>query len=169
MKAVVTLSKKFFPQHPRKGEETLFREKVLSNSKRHTCRNNYEYWKEKIDRLKKVGGVLSVRQWSVNPYRSPQEIVADIPAELVGVQKLILHREKEVTEHYAEGTTEPVAVVTNFEYTAVVDGYNTPVELLAVNDGLTPEEYKAWFAPVFEKAKADTLEFAIIHFTKERY
>lgn len=169
MKAVVTLSKKFFPQHPRKGEETLFREKVLSGSKRHTCRSNYEYWKEKVDRLKEVGGVLSVRQWSANPYRSPQEIITDIPAELVGVQKLILHREKEVTEHHAEGTPEPVAVVTNFKYTAVVDGYNTPLELLAENDGLTPEEYKAWFSPVFDKEKADTLEFAIIHFTKERY
>lgn len=169
MKAVVTLSKKFFPQHPRKGEETLFREKVLSGSKRHTCRSNYEYWKEKIDRLKEVGGVLSVRQWSANPYRSPQEIITDIPAELVGVQKLILHREKEVTEHHAEGTPEPVAVITNYEYTAVVDGYNTPLGLLAENDGLTPEEYKAWFAPVFEKEKADTLEFAIIHFTKESY
>lgn len=70
---------------------------------------------------------------------------------------------------HAVGTPEPVAVITNYEYTAVVDGYNTPVELLAVNDGLTPEEYKAWFSPVFDKEKADTLEFAIIHFTKERY
>lgn len=169
MKAVVTISKKFFPQHLRKEEETLFREKVLSGSKRHTCRSNYEYWKKKIDRLKEVGGVLSVRQWSANPYRSSQEIVTDIPAELVGVQKLILHREKEVIEHYAEETLEPVAIITSYEYTATVDGHNIPVGLLAENDGLTPEEFKAWFAPVFEKEKADTLEFAIIHFTKERY
>lgn len=164
MKAVVTLSKKFFPQHPRKGEETLFREKVLSGSKRHTCRSNYEYWKEKIDRLKEVGGVLSVRQWSANPYRSPQEIVKNIPAELVGVQKLEFHRERK--EHYDELVNIRAVY---YEYTATVDGYNTPVELLAVNDGLTPEEFKAWFAPVFDKAEADTLEFAIIHFTKERY
>lgn len=169
MKAVVTVSKKFFPQHPRKGEETLFREKVISGSKRHTCRNNYEYWKKKTDRLKEVGGVLSVRQWSANPYRSPQEVVKEIPAELVGVQKLILHRKKEVIEHYAEGTPEPVAIITSYEYTATVEGYNIPVGLLAENDGLTPEDFKAWFAPVFDKEKADTLEFAIIHFTKERY
>lgn len=169
MKAVVTLSKKFFPQHPRKGEETLFREKVLSGSKRHTCRSNYEYWKEKIGRLKEVGGVLSLRQWSANPYRSPQEVIKDIPAELVGVQKLILHRKKDVIEHYEENSRKPIAITTNYEYTAVVDGYNTPLEILAVNDGLTPEEYKAWFAPVFDKEKADTLEFAIIHFTKEKY
>ncbi|WP_373248800.1 hypothetical protein [Bacteroides thetaiotaomicron] len=169
MKAVVTLSKKFFPQHPRKGEETLFREKVISGSKRHTCRSNYEYWKAKIDRLKEVGGVLSLRQWSANPYRSPQEIVKDIPAELVGVQKLILHRKPEKIEHYEEGNRIPAATITYYEYTAEVDGYSTLVELLAVNDGLTPEEFKAWFAPVFDKEKADTLEFAIIHFTKERY
>lgn len=128
MKAVVTLSKKFFPQHPRKGEETLFREKVLSGSKRHTCRSNYEYWKEKIDRLKNVGGVLSVRQWSANPYRSPQEIVTDIPAELVGVQKLILYREKEVTEHHSEGTPEPV----EYECTN-----NNPYGLKEYRDGCT--------------------------------
>lgn len=169
MKAVVTVSKKFFPQHPRKGEETLFREKIIFGSKRHTCRSNYEYWKKKIDRLKEVGGVLSVRQWSANPYRSPQEIVKEIPAESVGVQKLILHRVKEIIEYYVEGTPEPVAIIAGYEYTATVDGYNIPVGLLAEKDGLTLEEFKAWFAPVFDKKKAATLEFAIIHFTKERY
>lgn len=164
MKAVVTISKKFFPKHPRKGEETLFREKVLSGSKQHTCRSNYEYWKKKIDRLKEVGGVLSVRQWSANPYRSPQEIVKDIPAELVGVQKLELHREKK--EQYDELVNIRAVY---YDWTAKIDGWEHPIELLAENDGLTPEEYKAWFAPVFDKEKADTLEFAIIHFTKERY
>lgn len=164
MKAVVTVSKKFFPQHPRKGEETLFREKVLSGSKRHTCRSNYEYWKKKIERLKEVGGVLSVRQWSANPYRSPQEIVKDIPAELVGIQKLELHRERK--EHYDELVNIRAVY---YDWTAQIDGWEHPIDLLAENDGLTPEEFKAWFAPVFDKEKVETLEFAIIHFTKERY
>lgn len=55
-----------------------------------------------------------------------------------------------------------------------------PISLIAANDGLTVEEFKAWFAPVFDEAEkkykvlaaasnATILDFAIIHFTKERY
>ena len=51
MKAVVLLSKKFFPAHFRAGEATDFKTKVLNGQKRHTCRCNYEYWKKKITAL----------------------------------------------------------------------------------------------------------------------
>ncbi|MFT0234472.1 hypothetical protein ACMSFF_23335 [Bacteroides faecis] len=51
MKAVVLLSKKFFPAHFRAGEATDFKAKVLNGQKRHTCRCNYEYWKKKNNRL----------------------------------------------------------------------------------------------------------------------
>lgn len=51
MKAVVLLSKKFFPAHFRAGEATDFKAKVLNGQKRHTCRCNYEYWKKKITAL----------------------------------------------------------------------------------------------------------------------
>lgn len=172
MKAVVLLSKTFFPQHYRAGEPTYFKQKVLAElmknpaikieltapdgseikeRKKHTCRSNYEYWKSKIARLQEKGGVLSVRQWIAQPYKQPgQEIIVDIPADVVGVQKLELTRKWN-------------------DWTAKVEGYITPIGLLAQNDGLTKEEFKAWFAPVFDKEKAVTLEFAIIHFTKERY
>ena len=54
------------------------------------------------------------------------------------------------------------------------------LEILAENDGLTVDDFKAWFAPIFAEtdkkypqfaglASAVTIDFAIIHFTKRRY
>lgn len=73
MKAVVLLSKKFFPAHFRAGEATDFKAKVLNGQKRHTCRCNYEYWKKKITALQEKSGTLCLRQWADKPYRSPQK------------------------------------------------------------------------------------------------
>jgi len=180
MKAVVILSKNFFPQHPKKGEETNFKELVKSGKKKHTCRSNYEYWKTKIVRLQTVGGALSLRQWSASPYRSPQEVIEDIPAELVGVQKLELRRTKVFNQHFEIGNKRPIAETVIYEWAAEVDGCNIPLPLLAENDGLSTEDYKAWFSPVFDKAEKKypelaamtasvTIDFSVIHFTKERY
>ena len=161
MKAILTLSKKFFPAHFRSGEETNFKEKLLRGEKIHTCRMNYWYWSNKISRIIDSDGVLSIRQWSDKPYRSPQEIVKDIPAYIVGVQKLKLTRYLETR-----------AVV----FYASVDGESVSIEDLARNDGLTQKEFEAWFNPTFDKEaknflnpKNITLTFAIIHFTKQRY
>jgi hypothetical protein len=160
MKAVVLLSKTFFPQHPKAGKETFFACKVCNSAscppihgmkKIHTCRSNFEYWKKKIDKLKAEGGVLSVRQWSEKPYHSPQETIIDIPAEIVGVQKLRM-------------------VLCNDKSLLIsIDGKSFLSQFVAENDGLTMEDYKAWFLPVFEKENTDVLDFAIIHFTKFRY
>lgn len=95
--------------HPRKGQETGFKDKVTDGRKVHTCRSNYEYWRAKIEKITATGGVLSVRQWSKKPYRSPQEVIADIPAGIVGVQKLELRREQRVVSHYAEEQVKPIA------------------------------------------------------------
>ncbi len=181
MKVVVLLSKTFFPQHYRAGEANNFSQKVLDGTKKHTCRKNYAYWKDIIGRLKDKGGVLSVRQWAGMPYHKPgQETIVDIPAELVGVQKLELRRDRQVTKVYETGKREPVTEGITYDWTAEVDGWKTPISLIAENDGLTVEEFKAWFKPVFDEAEkkhkelaavsnATFLDFAIIHFTKERY
>lgn len=180
MKAVVTLSKTFFSKHPRKGQETGFKDKVTDGRKVHTCRSNYEYWRAKIEKITAAGGVLSVRQWSEKPYRSPQEVITEIPAGIVGVQRLALRRERYVINHYAEDQIKPIATTIYYDYAAEVDGHPVPLEILAENDGLTVDEFKAWFAPVFEDAEkkypelssiapALTIDFAIIHFTKRRY
>ena len=107
MKAVVTLGKYFGPKHPRKGQETGFIAKVADGRKVHTCRSNYGYWRAKIEKITATGGVLSVRQWSAKPYRSPQEVITEIPAGIVGVQRLALRRERRVINHYAEEQDKP--------------------------------------------------------------
>jgi len=86
-KVVVMLTKVFFSEHPKSGQETHFADLVKAGKKIHTCRDNFNYWAEKIASLKRTGGVLSVRQWSGKPYRSPQEIVVEIPASKVGVRR----------------------------------------------------------------------------------
>lgn len=180
MKAVVTLSKTFFSRTPCKGQETGFKDKVTTGRKVHTCRSNYEYWRAKIEKITATGGVLSVRQWSEKPYRSPQEVITEIPAGIVGVQKLELRREKHVVNHYAEEQVKAIATTTYYDYMAEVDGHPVPLEILAENDGLTVDEFKAWFSPVFDDAEKKyhelaaaasgfTIDFAIIHFTKRRY
>lgn len=152
---IITLSKTFFPQHPRAGEATEFREKILSGEKLHTCRKNYPYWFRQIERIRAKGGVLSVRQWIGRPYYKPgQESIVDVLADVMGVQRLQLWRTK---------------TATLYDWTALVHGRPVPIEVLATNDGLTVEDFKSWFAPAFKKAHAEYLEFAIIQFTKLRY
>jgi hypothetical protein len=173
MNAVVLLSKTFFSQHPKAGKPTYFKQKVLARQmtikrpdrnirltapdgseikerKIHTCRTNYEYWKEKIDRLKAEGGVLSVRQWHEKPYRSPQEIIVDIPSEVVGVQKLTIEYGRQ-------------------KFIPFVDNRIIHLPELAASDGLDTYDFIDWFKPVFEKEEKEILDFAIIHFTKFRY
>jgi hypothetical protein len=173
MKAVVLLSKTFFSQHPKAGKPTYFKEKVLARQmtvkrptlnikltvpdgseikerKIHTCRANYEYWKEKIDRLKAEGGVLGIRQWSGKPYRSPQETIINISAETVGVQKLTIEYGKQ-------------------KFIPSVDNKIIHLPELAANDGLDTYDFIDWFKPVFETERKEILDFAIIHFTKFRY
>lgn len=48
MKVVVMLTKRFFDDHPRAGEETHFADLVREGKKIHTCRDNPEYWVKKI-------------------------------------------------------------------------------------------------------------------------
>lgn len=181
MKVVVLLSKTFFPQHFRAGEANNFSQKVLEGKKKHTCRKNYAYWEEIIGRLKEQDGVLSVRQWAGLPYHKPgQETIVDIPAEVVGVQKLELKRIRKIVQHFAEEKKEPIAEAITYDWEAEIEGWSTPISLIAENDGLTVEEFKAWFSPVFDEAEkkykelasisnATILDFAIIHFSKERY
>ena len=163
MKVVILLSKTFFAGHPKAGKPTYFAEKIDNNfrslpvvisgevtsNKIHTCRVNYSYWAKQIARLKEVGGVLSVRQWSGKPYSSTQEVIAEIPAEQVGVQRLMFdkNRDGEVSLKFFN-----------------IDGRYVELEALAKNDGLSVEDFRRWFR------RYDLSEpLAIIHFTEFRY
>ena len=182
----VMLSKTFFPQHPKAGEPTGFAEKVKKGTKRHTCRCNYDYWKERIAKVKERGGVLSIRQWQGKPYEKgvPTVTILDVPASIVEVQELIMTRSKEEVKIYTEQSPKPYAETAVYDYEASIDGTPYPVELIAQNDGLTLEDFKAWFNPVFDdyakkvqlskdgkvlEPSEITLKFAVIQFTTFRY
>lgn len=90
---VITLSQVFPTWHKRAGEPTKFRAAFLSGQtcskckkrnpamctgecfsglKIHTIRANYPLWLKRITEVQQGKAVLSVRQWSGKPYRSPQ-------------------------------------------------------------------------------------------------
>lgn len=170
MIAVITLSKKFFGTHPKAGEPTDFRRKSLEREKIHTCRVNFEYWRDKIDKIKNVGGVLSLRQWSGKPYNSEQELVVDIPIEEVGVQQL-----KMMLSVNPDGSGKSVYVDKISRYiTARVDDKPVDMAVLAKNDGLEMADYIDWFLPAFkskskEQPKISLRTFTVIQFTSFRY
>lgn len=116
MKAVVLLSKKFFPAHFRQAKQPILMQRFLTVKKRHTCRCNYEYWKKKITALQEKSGTLCLRQWADKPYRSPQESILEVPANMCIVQPLILRRN-------------------GLNFTAEVEGHPVKLEDLARNDG----------------------------------
>lgn len=163
MKAVLTISKKFFSGHPYAGDATNFATKFLEGSKIHTCRENFEYWEKQIAKLRANEGFLSLRQWSGKSYCSKQEIVKDIPGAECGVQKLTLRFEYEFTELR--------------NVLAYVDGRLIDLFSLAQNDGLSRNEYINWFRPAFDKLMKKSTspnpvfekEYALIHFTNFRY
>ncbi len=161
MKVVVTLTKKFFDQHPRAGQPTGFADAVKAGTKIHTCRDNYDYWVKKIDTLKDADGILCIREWTGKPYRSPQGTIKETPAAMVAVSKLELTKGKHRVEPYRHSVEY---------YRATVDGVPVDVETLARNDGFTSaKDYVGFFTPLFDKAADGRIEMAIIHFTPYRY
>lgn len=163
---VITLSVSFLAKHPRAGEPTFFKEKLLNviekrdytdfkrnhnlirikSRKRHTIRSNYPLWKKRIDEVIKGEAVLSVRQWTGKPYASKQiEIARLTKDDGIGIQKL--------------------AFKDNTWYMPIIDdSLEVHIDRLATNDGL---EWSDWFS-WFKDTQFDG-EFAIIHFSKFRY
>lgn len=153
---VITLSKHFLANHKRAGEETHFKEKFLlgqgltdydtpSMAKIHTIRANYPLWEKRIKEVQEGRAVLSIRQWTGNPYRSKQVEIAMLTAENgVGVQKLEFYNNTLGLCH--------IGIVYQRKYE------------LAHHDGLSFEDWEEWF-----KGYDLSKPLAIIHFTKFRY
>lgn len=149
---VITLSKTFPAWHPRKGEPTEFLEKFLNgqtgkgNAKLHTIRANYPLWEKRIREVQNGKAVLSVRQWSGRPYASKQVTVATLSADDgVGIQQLRLIN--------VYGCNRPIVGIGDVNFHG-----------LSKNDGLSYQDWKAWF-----KNYDMTKPLAIIHFTLFRY
>lgn len=150
---VITLSKTFLKGHPKCGQETNFASKfakgqlgyISKPNKIHTIRRNYDLWKKRIQEVEEGKAILSIRQWVDKPYRSKQEILANLTnKDGVGIQLLDCS-----------------------SICPMIDGWlldDFQAERLAANDGLSLEYWEYWFDFGNESDK-----YAIIHFTNFRY
>lgn len=121
----------------------------------HTIRTNYDFWEKRIREVQEGNAVLSIRQWSGKPYSSKQVVIANLTKDDgVGIQALKVIR-------YVDN-------VENKEYVArYIDGVlkdSLTFDEIAHNDGLSLEDWAAWF-----KSADLSQTMAIIHFTKFRY
>lgn len=160
-KYVIVLSRTFPKWHPRAGEPTYFGEKAFETimyerngttvaydwpGKYHTIRGNYDLWRKRFEKIDRGEACLVLKQWSGVPYRSKQETIALLTKEDgIGLQKL---------EFYNGCLQQPI----------LSSGLTIRVESLAQNDGLSLEDWEAWF-----KSDDLTKPHAIIQLTKFRY
>lgn len=143
---VIILSEKFPTKHPRKGQETAFWRSFLNGKKIHTIRGNFPLWEKRLKEVQEGRAVLSVRQWTGVPYKSPQKELRRLTAEDgVGVQTLSFSNE-----------------IIGFEIDG--RGYRVRLDNLSENDGLSLHDWEDWF-----KGTDLSKPLAIIHFTKFRY
>lgn len=174
---VLMLSKEFPKDHPKVGQDTYFDIALkmalggykewqvdtpngtvfLNVPKLHTIRKNYDRWEKRIKAVQEGKAVLSIRQWRGRPYEKGNtqiEIARLGKDDGIGIQKLNV---QEYTD--ADDGIERAVYC--------IDGKPMPMltlKQMAENDGLTVEDWKAWFKDI------DLTEpLPIIHFTKFRY
>ena len=155
---ILMLSRRFPVNHPKAGQPTFFRDKLLASvfhnqeywQKLHTIRANYLLWEKRIKEVKEGKAILSLRQWADKPYRSKtQEIVRLTASDGVGMQILEFDKDRDgmVSWNFFD-----------------IDGKYPSLEDVAHNDGLSLEDWKAWF-----KDYNFSHPLAVIHFTPFRY
>lgn len=149
MKTYPLIISEWFPQsHPRAGEPTRFFLAVHSGKKKHTIRNNPEWWQPRIEKVAAGEALLSLRQWSGIPYRSKQRKVWNVAKyHCPGIE--YIKRSHTIGEFIISDGT----------------GFSAfPAREIAKNDGLEVEDFLDWFQdwPVGEWK-------VIIHFSIFRY
>lgn len=153
---------RFFPAtHPKAGEETKFVEKIRANGisyivdfepKIHTIRANYELWQKRFEKIEKGEAVLELYYWTGKPYNSKCETFATLTKEDgIGVQYLKFDKHDWSYAYVGVGIVDTKAVFTSYI-------------MFAKNDGLSVDDFKAWF-----KGYDLSEPMAIIHFTDFRY
>lgn len=171
---VITLAKTFPAGHPNAGHPTYFREKVeaalnghehasvkadrngwmsvVHSAKIHTIRTDVTLWAKRMKDVEAGEACLSIREWSGRPYNSKQVEIARLKkGDCVGLQVLRTKSRMYDGELYASLIAH-----------GSVD-YTVEASTIAMNDGLSLDDWLAWF----KGCKEDSL--AIIHFTPFRY
>lgn len=142
------ISKAFLSYHPKAGQETGFIPKIIKGEKIHTVRENFDYWKPRIDAISRREGILSIRQWSGDPYKSNQITFMNLPK--AGIQRFDIINGRMYIERNAIEIDQNLVLVKNdgFEYNA---------------NGL--RDFIQWL----KADKRDIRKACIIHFTDFRY
>lgn len=154
----LTLSQVFPSTHPRAGQPTSFKQKLFNGLdywKLHTIRANYDFWAKRFEKIAAGEACLSIREWVGKPYgkgSTQREIVRLTHEDGIGIQKL----------QFPFGTLYDALI--EDDKTISMFKLNDNNNALAYNDGLCPEDWKAWFKD-YDLSKP----MAIIHFTKFRY
>jgi hypothetical protein len=142
------ISKNFMTHHPRKGEPTLFKEKIFSGDKIHTIRANFAYWERIIKQVQAGKGVLSLRQWSGKPYYStPVEFIELTKDHGIGIQPFGM-------------LNEVISINNSYDLSYIGGKY----DVIAKNDGLSRIDFDNWFRP-----NKNDFQGGIIQFTDFRY
>jgi hypothetical protein len=141
---IITVSKTFPRYHPKAGQLTHFREKILEGEKIHTGRMNYNFWKNRIDQINAGKGILSLRNWSGKPYASKQEEFLQLSK--VGLQSF------ELTD---------LGMIFIDNRIIRIDDHGQ----FAKNDGLDQQDLYDWF----QLGKKSIRDGALIQFTDFKY
>ena len=145
---VITVSKNFLIGHIREGEPTGFKDKILNGKKIHTIRNNVNHWLKVINDVNSGKFILSVREWSGKPYSSKQNEICQYTK--LGYQFINIDDNGK------------------FHIPKNKKGKNkTTLLTIANNDGLSQEDFEAWFGLDKIRKTKHTIGFTgiIIHFT----
>lgn len=149
MKKYVLIASDNYPKHHRlAGKVTNFINRMISGTKLHTCRMNYDFWKHRVDEISKKYAYLSVRSWSGIPYRSKQdEYIRNVK---VGIEKLEIINQVIYVEGKQLSKKKAIQLAAN-------DGFEDSEQGL--------KDYLQWL-------KADIKDIkngCILHFTDLRY
>lgn len=148
----IMISKQFMAKHPKRGEPTEFRQKILAREKIHTIRDNYAYWARIAEEVNSGRGVLSLRQWTKSPYNYARD---------GSKQEEFLRLEKMCVQNVY------VYVDTNINFPRVtIDGKQQIAWEVERNDGFSAPLGNADFCAWFKKPLNGG---ALIHFTDFRY
>ena len=183
----VVVSPRFQSDHPRKGENTFFIEKIFKafnkiieckfcgfksctshciidmnfEPKLHTCRKNYPMW---VKRMKKVHAGLAVIDlfyWKLKGGRyNPlnEKVVFATLDQYSGCGV------QELMFNYHIDFRKQISYPFILRGNGIYDKYLLEISELSKNDGLSVKDFKAWF-----KGYDLSQSMAIIHFTKFRY
>lgn len=165
----IPVSPRFLSNHPRKGQQTLFIQKIQLGlnmlvelpgdavidlePKIHTFRRNFKLWAERMKKVHAGMAVIDLCYWKLPGGRFTQgnELITFATLDKdsgCGVQKIIF-----------KDNFVCAAIETSYAANLVV-----PASIISVNDGLSLEDLEAWF-----KGYDLSEPMAIIHFTKFRY